>query len=71
MIVYDKLWKIMKAKKITTYRLREYGLCSRTVKRLKSNDNIEMKTLDKLCEILNCNIEDIATYIKTEENYNL
>jgi len=67
MIVFNKLWETMREKKITTYRLRENGICSRTIKRLKANDNIEMKTLDKLCEILDCNLEEIATYIKTSD----
>ena len=67
MIVFDNLWETMKEKGVTTYRLRENGICSRTVKRLRANDNIETKTLDKLCEILDCNLEDIATYTKLNE----
>ena len=67
MIVFDKLWAIMKEKQITTYRLKENGICSRTVKRLRTNGSVETKTLDKICNILDCNIEDIVTHIKTEE----
>ena len=64
MIIYDKLWETMKRKGFTTYTLREKcGIDSKTVRRLKANDNIETKTLDKLCSALECNIEDIATYI--------
>ena len=68
MIKFDKLWITMKAKGITTYRLKENGICSRTVKRLRTNGSVETKTLDKLCAILDCDLEDIATYIKPEEN---
>ena len=65
MIVFDKLWKTMKEKNISTYILREKcGIDSKTVRRLKANENIETKTLDKLCEALDCQIEDIAEYIK-------
>lgn len=65
MIVYDKLWKTMRSKGITTYVLREKcGIDSKTVRRLRANENIETKTLDKLCSALECRIEDIVEYIK-------
>ncbi|MGN0614490.1 MAG: helix-turn-helix domain-containing protein [Porcipelethomonas sp.] len=65
MIVFDKLWITMKKKGVSTYVLRERcGIDSKTVRRLKANENIETKTLDKLCTALDCKIEDIAEYIK-------
>ena len=65
MIVYDKLWETMKKKGITTYTLREKGgIDSKTVRRLKANENMETKTLNKLCSVLDCGLEDIAEYIK-------
>lgn len=55
----------MKEKGFTTYKLREKcGIDSKTVRRLKANENIETKTIDKLCSALNCRIEDIAEYIE-------
>ena len=64
MIVFDKLWVTMKEKGFSTYKLREEcGIDSKTVRRLKANDNIETKTLDKLCTALNCRLEDIAEFI--------
>ena len=63
MIVFDKLWETMREKGISTYKLREEcGIDSKTVRRLKANDNIETKTIDKLCAALDCKIEDIAEY---------
>ena len=63
MIVFDKLWKIMQEKGVSTYQLREKcGIDSKTVRRLKANDNMETKTLNKLCTVLNCKIEDIMEY---------
>ena len=65
MIVFDKLWMTMENKGISTYALREKcGIDSKTVRRLKANENIETKTLDKLCLALDCKIEDIAEFIK-------
>ena len=64
MIVFDKLWETMDKKGVSTYKLREEcGLDSKTVRRLKANDNIETKTLNKLCSVLNCKIEDIMEYV--------
>ena len=65
MIVFDKLWETMRQKGISTYVLREKcGIDSKTVRRLRANDNIETKTLNKLCEVLDCKIEDIMEHIK-------
>ena len=64
MICFDKLWKTMEEKGISTYQLRENcGIDSKTVRRLRANDNMETKTLNKLCAALNCNLSDIAEYI--------
>ena len=65
MIVFDKLWVTMKKKGFSTYKLREQcGIDSKTIRRLKANENIETKTLDKLCHALNCSLNDIAEFIK-------
>lgn len=65
MIVFDKLWDVMKEKGISTYWLRENcGIDSKTIRRLRSNDNTETKTLNKICSALNCKLEDIAEYVE-------
>ena len=52
MIVFDKLWVTMERQGVSTYQLREKcGIDSKTVRRLRANDNIETKTLDKLCSL--------------------
>ena len=68
MIVFDKLWETMRQKGMSTYVLREKcGIDSKTVRRLRANDNIETKTLAKLCAVLECGLEDIAEYIPSEK----
>ena len=68
MIVFDKLWIVLKEKGISTYRLRESsGIDSKTIRRLRANDNMETKTLDRLCAALDCRLEDIAEYRKDTE----
>ena len=64
MICFDKLWAVMEKKGISTYYLREKaGIDNKTVRRLRANANMETKTLDKLCGVLGCRLEDIAEYI--------
>ncbi len=68
MIIFDKLWKTMENRGVSTYYLREKcGLDSKTIRRLRANDNMETKTLDKLCTVLDCRLEDIAEYVKSPE----
>mgnify|MGYP003299316306 CR=1 FL=1 len=63
MIRFDRLWETMKKKGVSTYQLREKcGIDSKTIRRLRANENMETKTLDKLCAVLSCKLEDIAEY---------
>ena len=48
---------------MSTYVLREKcGIDSKTIRRLRANENMETKTLNKLCTVLQCKLEDIAEY---------
>lgn len=63
MITYDKLWKTMKAKGISQYKLiHEYGFSTGQLDRLRKNENINIYTLNTLCKILDCAVEDIIEY---------
>jgi len=65
MIRFDKLWETMKEKGVSTYTLREkFNVDTRTIRRLKANENTTTDTLNTLCEILDCSLYDIAEYIK-------
>ena len=68
MIIYDRLWKTMEDKGITKYYLTaKCGLSPSLITRLKRNQSIRMDTINTLCRILDCNIEDIAEYINDDE----
>lgn len=68
MIVFDKLWQVMEKQGVSTYQLREHcGIDSKTIRRLRVNDNTETKTISKLCAVLNCRLEDIAEYVPDEK----
>lgn len=64
MIKYDKLWQTMKEKNISQYALiHKYGVSTGQLDRLRKNANINSYTLDRLCEILECTLNDIAEYV--------
>ena len=64
MIVFDRLWKTMKERGLSQYKLiKEYKISTGQLDRLRKNENVNTYTLDQLCRILNCGLEDIAEYI--------
>lgn len=68
MISYDPLWETMKRKGITTYRLiKQYSFSRGTLDSLKQNRNISTATLNDLCRILSCRVEDVLLYIPDDE----
>ena len=67
MIVYDRLWNTMKRRGVTQYKLmKEHGFSSGQLDRIRKGENINMYTLDTLCRILDCRVEDIIEYKKEE-----
>ena len=57
---YDPLWKTMKAKDVTTYKLIKCGIAKTTIYNLQHNKNVTVITLEKLCTILDCSVENIV-----------
>ena len=68
MIRFAPLWKTMAEQKVTTYTLRfKHGMSHATVQRLQADMPVSTHTLNKLCSILGCKLEDIAEYIPDEQ----
>ena len=67
MIVYDRLWETMHRKGVSQYRLiKEHGFSTGQLDRIRKGENINLYTLDTLCRILDCRVEDIIEYKKDE-----
>ena len=64
MITYAPLWITMEEKGVSQYQLKAEGISSSTLVRLKHNEPVTTETLDKLCKILQCTIEDIIEYFE-------
>lgn len=66
MIIYDKLWQTLKKREISQYKLiNTYGISTGQLDRLRKNESVSTHTLDKLCDILDCPLYDIAEYVKS------
>lgn len=67
MISYEPFYNTLKNKNITTYKLiRDYNISRSLIDRLKHNKPISTVTLDDLCRILSCRVEDVLIYIEDE-----
>lgn len=63
-IRYDRLWETMKKRGISQYDLyTHYNVNRSQLNRLRNNRNVEVNTIDRLCNILNCRVEDIMEHI--------
>ena len=63
MISYEPFYKTLKEKGISTYKLiNEYNLSRSLLDRLKHNRPISTVTLNDLCTILHCNVEDVLLF---------
>lgn len=68
MISYENLWKTMKKAGMTKYQLiYHWGISSNTLRRIGHGLPISSNTLNELCLILNCKVEDILQFTATEE----
>lgn len=69
MISFERLWKTMKERKISQYKLiKDYSISTGQLDRLRKNGNVNTYTLNQLCKILNCTLDDIAEYIDENES---
>lgn len=70
MIKYDRLWNTMKQRGISQYDLyTHYNFNRSQINRLKHNRNVEVHTIDRLCNILNCKVEDIMEHFPDENMF--
>lgn len=71
MIKYDRFWVTMKERGITQYDLYEHYQITRSLlDRLRKNKNVEIYTIDRLCSILHCEIEDIVEHVPEPDERN-
>ena len=72
MISFEPLRQLLAQRGITTYYLRNkcgiYNLDSKTIKRLMNDESVSTNTLNSICNILNCQLNDIVDFLPDEIN---
>ena len=72
MIDYTPFWKTLERSEENWYTLtKRHHVPDSTLHRLKHNKDVSMKTVNDLCRILNCDIEDIAVYVASDQDQKL
>ncbi len=67
MISYAPLFKTMKDKKITSYRLEKLGFSRATYYSIQKGNSVSTNTINQLCKLLKCGVSDIMEYIDEDE----
>ena len=65
MITYKRLWELMAVKRISQYYLKANGISNSTLTRHKRDEAVSTETINKLCTILGCKVEDIMEFLNT------
>lgn len=67
LITYAPLWQTMERLGATTYTLQVKGqISSSTIRRLKAGQSVSTNTIDALCKILGCELNDILAFLPDE-----
>ena len=68
MISYEPFYKTLHEKGISTYKLiNQFGISRSLLDRLKHNKPISTVTLNDLCDLLDCRVEDVLIFIKEDK----
>lgn len=67
MISYAPLFRTMKAKNITSYRLEKLGFSRATYYSIQKGNSISTNTVNQLCKLLKCNVWDIMEFVEDDE----
>lgn len=67
MISYEPLFRTMKAKGISSYRLGKMGFPLSNYHAMRRGENISTHTLNQICKLLQCRVEEVLVYIDEDE----
>jgi len=72
MIKYDKLWKTMLERGITKYALHEkHNVSKAQIYRLQHNQIVSTNTIDRMCNILKCDVSDIMEHFPDDNVFKI
>lgn len=66
-VTYKKLWKLLIDKELKRVEVRKAaGISPSTFSKMSRNDYVALEVLDKLCQVLDCDIGDIVEVVKID-----
>lgn len=69
MISYARFWETLRASRESTYTLiNRHRISSSTLDKLRNNRPVNTTTINDLCRILNCRVEDVMEYIPSDQD---
>lgn len=69
MISYRPFWQTLRASTESTYTLiKNHRISSATIDKLRKDKPLNTTTINDLCRILNCRVEDIMAYVPSEDD---
>lgn len=69
MISYAAFWETLKRSSESTYTLiRDYHISSSTIDKLRKNKPLNTTTINDLCRILQCRVQDIMEYMPSDDD---
>lgn len=72
MIDYSPFYETIKSKGETTYSLIQKGIDRRLLSMIKNNRSVTVYSLERICRVLDCRVEDILTFhFERDENGNI
>ena len=67
MISYRPFWETLRVSSESTYTLiKNHHISSSTIDKLRKNKPINTTTINDLCRILHCRVEQIMEYLPSE-----
>lgn len=69
MISYAAFWNTLKRSGESTYSLiKDHHISSSTIDKLRKNKPLNTTTINDLCRILDCQVQDIMEYIPSSDD---
>lgn len=67
MMSYAPLWETMREKGVSQYAMRrKFGFSAGTMDSMKKGKSVSTNTIEELCRILDCRVEDVMVYIPND-----
>ena len=68
MMTYEPFWRMMDERRISTYSLEvDYGFNKAFIHRLKHNKNMNLSSIDYICDVFCCPVEDVVVHTRNDK----